>query len=107
MSGDWSVYAPRPCAVPLADHPLQRYFPVQGRNAFGFGVGSSDAALMLSARVMRMGSADVGELTIHCQIREMTGKFSASELRDIARQCLDCAHDLDGFPAAVLQRGGL
>ena len=107
MSGDWSVYTPRPCAVPSPAHPLQRYFPVQGRNAFGLGVGSSNAAVMLSARVMRMGSADVGELTICCQMGEMTGQFSASELRDIARQCLDCAHDLDGFPAAVLQRGGL
>jgi hypothetical protein len=58
-------------------------------------------------RVFRWGHADHVELTIRTSTKhthtDTTTDCTAAELREIASRLLDAAHDLDHFPARVLE----
>lgn len=99
------TYLPRPPVPPTEDHPTQRYFPTSASCKFGFGIASSREKFVAVARVMRLAQNNHGELSLRVSAlgeAEIMMPFTADELREIAKQCLDCAHDLDTFPAEVL-----
>lgn len=98
------VYVPKGAETPTEDYPNQRYFPVEGESEFGYSVKASQGKKVIcTATVYRDGSLDLGKLSIRINgYGELAGKFTAAELRQIARQCLDCAYDIETFPAASL-----
>lgn len=100
-------YEPKPARVKVS-HPDQRRFlpseelaqcyslPCALPDSYGTGVD-----------LYRHAEKDTVRLTLKIGIGlgEVGLPFNAIQLQELARMCLDAAHDLDAYPAAVLMEG--
>lgn len=95
-------HEPRPASV-SSSHPNFRQFLVavelsainpyllQGTDACDTGV-----------RIYRFADQDTARLIVELpHLGEMRLSFNALRLKELARMCIDAAHDLETFPAAV------
>lgn len=96
-----AAHTPRP-AIVSAEHPLQRYF---AETRGGHGVYSEPHYTNRArARVYRYASENTAELSIRLGTSfEAAAQFTPAELRRIASDLLDAAHDIEQHPAATLR----
>ena len=93
-------YVSAPPTVPVS-HPKQQYFlPLNEKNLYGVRASGDQAGEVLAYRNADLDSADLTmKISFRCQI---SVTLTATELREVARLCLNAANDLENFPAAVL-----
>ena len=95
-----AAHTPRPAIVPPA-HADQRYYAESGPGSGVYAVPPyTDRPL---ARVFRYATDDTAELSISLGVSfEAAAQFTPADLRRIASDLLDAAHDIEQHPAATL-----
>ena len=90
----------RPAIIP-AEQPAQRYF-AEGRASGGI-YGAPHYTNQPRARVYRHAGQNTAELSIRLGTSfEASADFTPADLRRIASDLLDAAHDIEQHPAATL-----
>lgn len=96
-----AAHTPRP-AIVSAEHPLQHYF---AETRAGHGVYSEPHHTNRArARVLRYATVNAAELSIRLGTSFVaSAEFTPEDLRRIASDLLDAAHDIEQHPAAALR----
>lgn len=96
-----AAHTPRPPIVGF-EHPEQRYFSESRAGAGIYAVPSHTDRPR--ARVYRYARNDTAELSIRLGTSfEASAEFTPEDLRRIASDLLDAAHDIEQHPAATLR----
>lgn len=101
MSAATTIHQARPALAAHASHPDQRYF-TEGSTHHGIN-GQAVYTDVPMVRVYRNALQDEAELTIRLATHfEATAVLTAANLRRLASDLLDAAHDIEQNPAAML-----
>ncbi|MDP1886627.1 hypothetical protein [Polaromonas sp.] len=95
-------WTPKPPVV-TDSHPKQRYFCPQGKERGLTGViGQVEGAPRSEVEFYRYADNNYVRLSVRVSDVAWAGvHLTAADLRDVARLCLDAAHDLETFSTSV------
>jgi hypothetical protein len=99
-------HEPRPASVSLSNPTFRRFLvPVELSAISPFLLQGTDAC-DTGVRICRLALQDTALLVMELpHLGEVRLSFNALRLKELARMCIDAAHDLETFPAAVLTEG--